>query len=246
MKKKSTYIKHPAFLFCVTLLTLYFLGPNVRAQAQILPLSPSEGSIFEACDLYSPPLIEWETGQTYKSLEIQFFVQSSPKTVKVNVPSPAGKMLQLTLAVWKRVFLLPGSTGGTVSWKLIGTRFGPTKEQSSPLSFQIGAPQPVQDAMISPTNWSLPTVTWKTSCHSKFRVWFGIDAAFTKSNKLSFTGSVSPQGGGSFTRQLTSNQWKAIRNLVGDRSGETIYWFVEAWDGINRETVSEVKLFTVQ
>ena len=140
MKKKSTHIKQQAFVFCVTFLTLCFWGANVRAQAQLLPLTPSEGSIFEACDLYSPPLFEWDTSQTYKSLEIQFSVQNSSKTVKVKVPSPAGKMLQLTLPVWKRVFLLPGSTGGIVSWKLIGTRDGPEKDESSSLSFQIGAP----------------------------------------------------------------------------------------------------------
>jgi hypothetical protein len=234
MNKRSY---HKAFMFCVILLALCFLGPNVRAQAQLLPLSPDR-SIFEACDLYSPPLFEWLTGETYKSLEIQFFVQSSSKTVKVKVPSPTETRLQLTLPVWKKVFLLPGSAGGTVSWKLIGSRFGPTKEESDSLSFQIGAPPPVQDPKISPTNWSLPTLTWNIICHSKFRVWFGTDAAFSKSTKLTFTGSVPPQEVGSFTRQLTSNQWKAIRNLVGDQSGERIYWFVETWDGLNRRSAT--------
>jgi hypothetical protein len=243
MKKKSAHIKHKALMFCVTLLTLCFWGANVSAQAQILPLSPSEGSIFHTCDIYSPPLFQWETDETYTSIEIQFFVQTPSKTVKVKVPSPVGNTLQPTLAVWKKLFLLPGSAGGTVSWKVIGTRGDREKDESPSLSFQIGAPQPIQDTMISPTNWSLPTLAWETICHSKFKVWFGADETFTKSKTFSFTGSVPLQGVDSFTRQLTLNQWNAIRSLVGHQSGARIYWFVEAWDGLNRRSVTQPEDF---
>jgi hypothetical protein len=38
-------------------------------------------------------------------------------------------------------------------------------------------------------------------------------------------------------------QWNAVRNLVGNCSGEKIYWFVEAWDGLKRRSVAVVMDF---
>jgi hypothetical protein len=238
MKKKSSTTKQRAFMAWVTLLLLCFLGPNVGAQTEILPFSPTEGSIYNTCDFYSPPLFQWVTAEDYKLVEIQFSTQTSPKTVKVKVSSPAEKRFQPTLSVWKKVFLLPGSTGGTVSWKIIGTRLDKDEDESLPLSFQIAAPQPVQDAVLSPTNWLLPTLTWSSRCQSKFKVWFGSDSSFTNSKSFSFKGASSLQGEESFTGQLTSKQWNAVRNLVGNRSGESIYWSVEAWDGLKRRSVA--------
>ncbi len=112
------------------------------------------------------------------------------------------------------------------------------KDESLPLSFQIGAPQGVQDAAISPTDWSLPTLTWRSGCQSKFRVWFGSDPSFVNSKSFPFKGAGLLQGEESFAQQLTSKQWSDVRNLVGDRSGENIYWYVEAWDGLNRRSVT--------
>ena len=246
MKMKFSNIKQQTIMFCATLLALCFLGPGVGAQSQpILCSSPSEGAVFEACDTYNPPSFEWETEETYKSLEIQFFVQNTSKTVKVKVPSPSEKRLQLTPSVWKKVFLLPGSTGGAVNWKVIGTRGDGKKEESNSPSFQIGAPKAVQNPVIFPTDWSLPTLAWETNCHSKCTVWFGPDGNFTKSKKLSFAGSVPPKREELFTYQLTSRDWNAIRNLVGHRSGVTIYWFVEAWDGLKRRSATDLMSFTL-
>jgi len=246
MKKKFSNMKQQTFMLCATLLALCFLGPSAEAQSQpILCLSPSEGAVFEACDAYSPPSFEWETEDTYKSLEIQFFMQNTSKTVKVKVPSPSEKRLQLTPSVWKKVFLLPGSTGGAVYWKVIGTRADRKKEESNSPSFQIGAPKAVQNPVLFPTDWSLPTLTWKTSCHSKITVWFGADGDFTKSKKFSFTGSIPPEREELFTYQLTSKDWNAIRNLVGHRSGTRIYWFVEAWDGLKRRGATDLMSFTL-
>jgi hypothetical protein len=245
MKKFFRKLKQPSLISCVTLLVLCLLGPNAGAQAQILPLSPS-GLVFETCDLYNPPRFEWYSGQDYKSLEIQFHTESSPKTVKVKVPSPAEQTFQLTPSVWKKVFMLPGSSGGTVSWKIVGTRFdNKEKEESNFLSFQIGAPQPVQDAVISPTDWMLPTLTWKSSCQSKFKVWFGSDNSFSNSKGFSFKGASLPQGEESFAQQLISKQWGAVRDLVGSRSGETLYWYVEAWDALKRRSVTSLMPFTL-
>ncbi len=122
MNKKSSTSKRWVFIAGVTLLVFCCLGPNVGAQAQIVPLSPSEGSIYNTCDLYSPPDFEWGTTGDYKSFEIQFSTQTSTKTVKVKIPSSVEGRFQPTLSVWKKVFMLAGASGGTVSWKIIGTR----------------------------------------------------------------------------------------------------------------------------
>ena len=242
--KKSCTSKQWVFIAGVTLLVFCFLGPNIHAQAQIVLLSPANVT-FETCDLYSPPDFEWGTTGGYKSFEIQFSTQTSTKTVKVKVPSSDGQRFQPTLSVWKKVFLLPGSNGGTVSWKVIGTLSDQPPVESESLSFEIGAPQAVQDAAISPTDWSLPALTWKSSCQSKFRVWFGSDPSFINSKSFPFKGAGLLQGEESFAQQLTSKQWSAVRNLVGNRSGETIYWSVEAWDGLKRRSVTSPMPFAL-
>jgi Butirosin biosynthesis protein H, N-terminal len=244
MQTKFSTITRRTFIFFATLLALCLPGPSLRAQSQaIFLLSPSQGTVFNACDALLSPSFDWETEETYKSLEIQFFVLNTSKKVNVKVRSPSERRLQLTPSVWKKVLLLPGPSGGDVNWKVVGTTVDRKKEESNALSFQIGAPDAVQDPAISPTDWSLPTLTWKTSCHAKFTVWFGADGSFTKSKKFSFTRSIPSEGQETFTYPLTSKDWNAIRNLVGHRSGARIYWFVEAWDGLKRRSVTEVMDF---
>jgi hypothetical protein len=45
--------------------------------------------------------------------------------------------------------------------------------------------------------------------------------------------------------KVLPGQWKAIRKLVGDVSGLTIYWYVESWDGLGRYAKSEVMSFVM-
>ena len=243
MKKRFSTTKRWVFIAGCTLLVFCFLGPSEGAQAQIVLLSPNEGSIYDTCDLYYPPSFQWSAADEYKSLEIRFSTGSSPKTVKVNIPVSTEQGFQPTPSVWKKVFLLAGSNGGTVLWRVIGTRSDGPPDESDALSFQIAAPRSVQDPVISPTDWSLPTLTWKSSCQSKFKVWFGSDPSFINSKGFSFKGSGLSQGDESFAQQLTSKQWSAVRKLVGNRSGERIYWVVEAWDGLRRRSVTEVMDF---
>ena len=41
--------------------------------------------------------------------------------------------------------------------------------------------------------------------------------------------------------ELSLGQWTTVKKLVG-----TGYFRIRAWDGLNRESVSEVRSFTVQ
>jgi hypothetical protein len=51
--------------------------------------------------------------------------------------------------------------------------------------------------------------------------------------------------GGIFTKLLRKSQWKAIRRVVGDTPGSTIYWYVESWDGLGRYAKTGVMSFVL-
>lgn len=45
-------------------------------------------------------------------------------------------------------------------------------------------------------------------------------------------------------KKLAIDQWNAVKKLVG--VGGTGYFRIKTWDGIKRETTSEVRSFTIQ
>jgi hypothetical protein len=51
------------------------------------------------------------------------------------------------------------------------------------------------------------------------------------------------EDGGDFRKAFTSDQWMAIRRLVGYVSGSKIYCYVEAWDELNRKSEIGVMSF---
>jgi hypothetical protein len=92
----------------------------------------------------------------------------------------------------------------------------------------------VGDPEISPTiKGDLPILSWQNNCNTKFKVWFGNDE-FGKKTSLSFSVKNPGDNGGTFAKPLTSSQWSSIRKLVGDVSGNPIFWYVESWDGLKR------------
>jgi len=106
------------------------------------------------------------------------------------------------------------------------------------LSFFYGSPE------ISPTQKSsLPELSWENKCNKKFKVWFGSDSSFTKKKSLSF--NVADPTEDAFAKQLVTGQWTAVRKLVGDANGSTIYWKVESWDGMNRYVQTDVMSFVL-
>jgi hypothetical protein len=80
-------------------------------------------------------------------------------------------------------------------------------------------------------------------------VWFGNDPDFTKhgmkKTSLSFNIKNPNDNGGQFTKELTSSQWKAIRKVVNDVSGSSIYWYIESWDVLNRPVETDVSSFVL-
>jgi hypothetical protein len=92
----------------------------------------------------------------------------------------------------------------------------------------------------------LPTLTWLNQCNSKFRVWFGNDPSFFVRRFVSYSIPDPEANGGVFSRELSSSQWRGIRLLVFDQPGSPIYWYVESWDGLNREAATEVMFFLLE
>ncbi len=137
-----------------------------------------------------------------------------------------------------------GIEGGPVYWRVIGTKADKSTATSDVRSIWVGGAQAVGSPEISPTQKSsLPTLSWENKCNKKFKVWFGSDSSFTKKKSLSF--NVSDPTEVTFSKGLILGQWTAIRKLVGDVSGSTIYWKVESWDGMNRYVQTDVMSFVL-
>jgi hypothetical protein len=154
--------------------------------------------------------------------------------------------LMINSYTWKKVLSIPGASGGTVHWRVVGTRTNRTTATSDVRSIIIGPAQPVTNPTISPTNKSSsPQLSWNNNCNTKFKVWFGSDNNFTKKTTYTFNVKDPNNNGGVFVKTLTSGQWTAIKNLVRNAIDQTIYWYVESWDGLGRHNQTDVMNFVL-
>ncbi len=201
--------------------------------ASITLQSPLNGASFGACSLSTPPTFSWTSGESFKGYEVQISIDqgfSSPMKVK-----GSATQAMLSSGTWKKVFMVPGASGGTVYWRVVGRKTDGTTATSEVRAFVIEAAESVGNAEITPTGKSsLPALSWENNCNTKFKVWFGSDNSFTKKVSCAFSVKNPGDNGGMFNKALTSGQWKGIRGLVNDVAGSTIYWYVESWDGLGR------------
>jgi len=210
-------------------------------EAPIVLQSPLDGASFSACSLSSPLTFSW-TGEGYKGYEVQFSLDQGFSSISVKVKASTTQVL-LSSATWKKVLMIPGSSGGTVYWRVVGIG---TTVKSEVRLFGVEAADAVGNPEISPTSKSsspLPTLSWENNCGVKFKVWFGSDNIFTKKISYAFSVKNPSDNGGVFSKGLTSGQWKAIRKLVNDAPGSMIYWYVELWDGLGRYVKTDVMNF---
>jgi len=212
-------------------------------------LSPANLENYSVCTYYpafGPPTFQWDVnGGTLKSLELQFYNDADPpKTVKVKATAAelTQKSLQVKASTWKSILLLPGTEGGEVNWKAVGTKQNNKKVDSDIRSFEVEAPGAVGNPKIDPiSKATLPTLSWNDNCNSKFKVWFYNNSAYyddpktagVKKTSLSFTDTDPTDYSGIYTKELTSGQWTAIQNVVEKLSGSTIYWHVESSDVVS-------------
>ena len=106
--------------------------------------------------------------------------------------------------------------------------------------------QPLGNPGIRDTNKSsLPIVSWKSNCSTRFKIHFGNDSSFTKKISYTFTIKNPADNVGDFSKSLTSGQWSAIKRLVKNVSGSPIYWYVESWDGLGRYSKTDLMSFVL-
>jgi hypothetical protein len=206
---------------------------------------PSDGDSFTGCAYYSLPVFNWYAFETFKGFELQVSSDEGFASVPVKIKS-SGTEVDMKSSILKKILLLPGTNGGAVYWRVVGTRQDKSTEQSEVNSIFIEAAHEVGNPRVSSTSRSaLPSLFLDNNCGKKFKVWFGNDSSFTKKSTISVSVKNPLDNGGVLNQGLTSNQWSAIRKLVGDASGSTIYWKVESWDGVNRHAETTVMSFVL-
>jgi len=203
-----------------------FSPPSISLQL------PPEGQFLNACSLYSPPTFSWTSPSILDVYEVQFSPDSGFSSVPV-LAQVSTNQISIPAETWEKATMIPGALGGTIYWRVVGTKPDGTTETSEVRPLVVG-PDPVENPTIFPTGKrSKPTLTWQTNCNTRFKFWFGNDSGF--SNKTYSIAIENPTGAdGTISKTLTLLQWMRIRLLVRNKTGSTLYWYVESWDGLGR------------
>jgi hypothetical protein len=131
---------------------------------------------------------------------------------------------------------------------VVGTKADRTTVESGARNFRIGPLEkvildsPFEGDTVPPNGQ--PTFVFDTNCNVKFSLEFSPVADFSDPKRLKkFTLTVKdPSVSTSLSRTLTKSEWKIVSNLLGTKG----YFRIKAWDGINRETVSEVRSINIK
>jgi hypothetical protein len=203
-----------------------------------------KGHHFSICSIYSLPAFSWSASETFNGYDVQFSSGSSFGTVAVSVPVSVPGITILP-DIWKAIMLVPGPSGGTVYWRVVGTRADGSTQKSEVGSIVIDVPLPAGNPTIAPTvRHPKPILTWRTNCNTKFKAVFGSDSGFTKKT---YSLEIGNPAGGDFTmfKTLTTLQWMKVKLLVKNKSGSTIYWYIESWDELGRYAKTDVMSFVL-
>jgi hypothetical protein len=204
-------------------------------------LTPLNDVEFSACTYYNPPVFQWETDGVFKKIEIQFSKENSftaPIKLKGN---PGINQIVSKTSSWKKIFLLPGTEGGTVYWKVIGTKQDKSTIESNVLSFIIKESAPAGNPSIDLSS-SPPGLSWGNNCNVSFKIWLSGADNSAKKKGFSFKVTDPEADGGISDRQLTASQWKAINGLVTN-SASSITWYIESWDKMKRYSKTQEMSF---
>ena len=207
--------------------------------------SPLPNEHFNACSLYPLPTFSWDVSETFNAYRIEFSPGRDFTSIsdELTVLPPATEVT-IPPETWQNITMATGSSRGTIYWRVVGTKVDDTTEISAARSLFIGT-DPAGDSSISPTGRrSKPTLTWESNCNTRFKVWFGSDSGFSK--KTYSLEVENPTGAdGTISKTLTLPQWMRIRLLVRNKTGSTIYWYVESWDALGRYAKTNVMSFVL-
>ena len=219
---------------------------NFSSEDTIALLSPDSGTEFGPCNLYAGqiPTFNWDphnSAYTKFTIELStslsFFSPIARATTRITSWIPSSFL-------WRKVI----AQESPIYWRITGTKANKTTIESETRSFEVKTPQPVTiNAPLDGTNLSPgvpPTFDFSSNCNVKFRIEFSPSNDFidtTKIKAFNFT-TKDPNVETTVRRTLTSGQWNIVKKLVGTGIG---YFRVRAWDGLNRASISEVRVFTI-
>jgi Zn-dependent metalloprotease len=220
--------------------------------------SPSEAAVFDSSFLITnyQPTFTWTFTGAYTGFKILFStspVDFTTKGVIVLAGSAAGTSSSWwpSSSNWKKIMKSSDNYGSIrpIYWKVVGTKADKTIVESEVGSLSIGPPQgatintPLDGAILDSVN--LPTFDVNATSNTKFRLEFSSLSDFSiPTNVKGVNVKVSdPNLYPSFQKTLSSSQWSGITKLIGSGAG---YFRIKAWDVLKRETVSEVRTFSIQ
>ena len=202
-------------------------------------LSPSDGTFYTGCSLYSLPTFTWNATGSFTAYQLQFSTTESFDQI-LKLVRPSSTSMTIDFNSWKQIVAANGSQGGPIFWRVLATRSDNVAFFSETFSILIGPAMAVGNLTITGTSRaSLPVLTWENNCNVTFQVRFGNDPNFTKKVSFPFDVKNPNDNGGEFTKSLNSSGWKSIQELVGKVIGAPIYYYVESWDGANRRAITQ-------
>ncbi|MGZ6229985.1 MAG: choice-of-anchor Q domain-containing protein [Syntrophales bacterium] len=218
--------------------------------------TPSDETVYGTGTLINKyqPSFQWTVNDTFKNFTILFSTSSTDfsKTSLITQANIPGTKQSYTpsLGVWKKI-MTSSNNGGMIRkiyWKVVGTRANKSTQDSDTRNFLIDIPysalisSPYNEAVLS--SGTPPTFIFTANNNIKLMLEISVLKDFGNSKYIKkFTYSVKdPNVTTSLTKTFSSGQWNSVKKLVGTAG----YFRILAWDGINRETISEIKSFTIQ
>ena len=224
--------------------------------ASLTSQSPSDGTTFGSSSILSKyqPSFSWTPVGIFKKYTILFSTSPTDFTTAGVLVTKAGISASKTsyppaITKWKKIMSASDNNGNPrdIYWKIEGESQDGAARETEVRRFRVEASQAV--TLHSPQNGATysepPTFEFSSNGNTKFSLEISSRPGFDESKeikKFSFK-TKDPNVETVVLRALTSSQWTAVRNLVGAATG---YFRIRAWDAIKRETVSEVRAFTVQ
>ena len=229
---------------------------------EILPIQidlqfPSNEAAFNCCSLITPyqPSFGWIANGIFAqytillSTSLEDFTTKGVLITKATVPGTASSWTPIA-PFWKTILVSSHNKGAIreIYWKVVGTKADKKTVESEVRSFGIGDPQKV--TIVAPSNQAvlssavLPSFQFNSNCNIKFSLEFSTLRDFsdpTLTKLFTFT-TKDPHVEAVVRRVLSLPQWTSVRQFVGSETG---YFRIKAWDGINRETYSQVRSFTI-
>jgi YD repeat-containing protein len=219
---------------------------------------PSNEAAFNCCSMIPKyqPSFGWTVNWTFSEYTILLstsptdFTTQGVLVTKATLPGNAHNWVP-TETLWKAILTSSHNKGNVrdIYWKVVGIKADKKTVESPVRSFAIGDPQKV--TIVAPSNNAalpsgvIPNFEFNSNCNTKFTLEISSLGDFSSPAKIrafAFT-TKDPNVEAVVKRTLTYLQWTSVKTLMGK---EKSYLRIKAWDGLNRETISEVRSFTIQ